>query len=280
MIALLSLMLLIAGCEQTTEEVSPSPDAAYKKTMAITYNDVSVNVVIDKPDGSDFDVFVAYHGTTPHDGFMLQAANNVLDRFRQLIDRDDVLIVSVAYPQEDILFGENILQAEAALLWVKNKAAQDLGVTVNKIFLGGHSQGGYMVTRLNTMHQTNGVIANAPGPLNLVFRCELEESERISAGRECPLLYEFYGSTSVNPDAYYQRSLLNYTNGFKSDILFVQGLNDGPIHMHSWPVFKQQLEECDDCGDIQFLELSGYGHGALFESNQARLIFNQFLNSR
>ena len=79
-----------------------------------------------------------------------------------------MMIVSVAYPQEKILFGDNIVQAEAALLWLKNKAGEELGATIKKIFLGGHSQGGYVVTRLNTMHKTNGVIANAPGPLNLV----------------------------------------------------------------------------------------------------------------
>ena len=72
----------------------------------------------------------------------------------------------MAYPQENLLFGDNIVQCEGFVM-VGNNASQELGITVNKIFLGGHSQGGYMVTRLNTMHQTHGVIANAPGPLNL-----------------------------------------------------------------------------------------------------------------
>ncbi len=273
-------MLLIAGCEQGSNDVALSPDAAYKTNRTINYNDVSVSVVINKPAGTAFDVFIAYHGTTPDDDFMEQAANNVLSRFKQILDRDDMMIVSVAYPQEHLLFGDNIMYAEAALLWVKNQAAKDLGITINKIFLGGHSQGGYIVTRLNTMHQTNGVIANAPGPLNLVFRCELEENESIPAGRECTLLYKTYGSVSTIPDVYFNRSLLNYTSGFQSDILFVQGLNDGPIHMHSWPAFKQQLEACDDCQEIHFLELPHNGHAALFENAEAKQVFNQFINSR
>ncbi len=124
----------------------------------------------------------------------MAAANNTLDKFMDLLDRDDMMIVSVAYPQENLLFGDNIIQGEAALLWLKNVASQELGITVNKIFLGGHSQGGYMVTRLNTMHETNGVIANAPGPLNLVFRCELEENGQIQSSAACTLLESAYGT--------------------------------------------------------------------------------------
>jgi hypothetical protein len=191
-----------------------------------------------------------------------------------------MMIVSVAYPEENLLFGDNILQSEAALLWVKNTASQELGITVNKVFLGGHSQGGYLVTRLNTMHKTNGVIANAPGPLNLVFRCQLEENGKVPNGLACTALYNEYGPTSINPDAYYQRSLLNFTNGFKSEILFIQGMNDSPIQMYSWPLFKQQIEDCSDCQRSQFLELSGLGHTALFNSSEAKLEFNNFINTR
>jgi hypothetical protein len=46
-----------------------------------------------------------------------------------------MMIVSVAHPQEQILMGGNIIQAEATLLWVKNNANQKLGITVGKIFL-------------------------------------------------------------------------------------------------------------------------------------------------
>lgn len=65
--------------------------------------------------------------------------------------------------------------------------------------------------------------------------------------------------------------------GFKSDILFVQGLKDGPIHMHSWPTFKQQLANCKNCQTIDILELPGEGHAALFQSAQAKIAFNRFL---
>jgi hypothetical protein len=129
------------------------------------------------------------------------------------------------------------------------------------------------------MHQTNGVIANAPGPLNLVFRCQLEENGQTPASYVCDNLRNEYGNTVTNSNAYYQRSLLNFTNGFKSDILFVQGLDDMAIQMYSWPTFKQEVMNCTNCLSRQFVEISGAGHGALFESQTAKNEFNNFINN-
>jgi pimeloyl-ACP methyl ester carboxylesterase len=209
----------------------------------------------------------------------LNAAETTLNQFKNILNRQNMMIVSVAHPQLNILFGDNIQQAEAALLWVKYKANQELGITVRKIFLAGHSQGGYLVTRLNTMHQTNGVIANAPGPLNLAYRCQLEENGQIASSYPCNNLRNEYGTTATNSNAYLQRSLLNFTNGFKSDILFVQGLNDSPIQMYSWPTFKQNVLNCTNCQNRQFVEIPG-GHAALFQSQTAKTEFNNFINSR
>jgi len=275
---ILILLLLSFSCNKDDNTVATNHTSAYRITKSINYDGVSVDVVIDKPDGNEFDVIMVFHGTVRRDSLILQAAHNVLERFKSILERKDMLLISVAYPEENLLFGDNIQHCEAALLWVKNNAPRELGIAVKKIFLAGHSQGGYLVTRLNTLHQTDGVIANAPGPLNLVFRCQLEENGKIPNEMECSLLFNEYGSTSTNQDAYFQRSLLNFTNGFKSDILFIQGLNDGPIHMHSWPTFKQQVENCADCQNIQFLELPWFGHTALFESVDAKIEFNKFIN--
>jgi pimeloyl-ACP methyl ester carboxylesterase len=252
---------------------------AYRITKSITYNNINVDVVIDKPALHEVDVLLVFHGTVLYDSNLMTAANTTLDKFKGILDRKDMMIVSVVYPQENVLFGDNIVQGEAALLWLKNKARQELGITVKKVFLGGHSQGGYMVTRLNTMHQTNGVIANAPGPLNLVYRCQLEENGQIQSGAVCTKLKNVYGTTTSNPNAYFQRSLLNFTNGFKSDILFVQGLNDTPIQMYSWPTFKQDVINCTNCLNKQFVEVAGGEHGSLFESPTAKTEFNNFINS-
>ena len=252
---------------------------AYRETRTISYNNINVDVVIDKPALNEVDVLLVFHGTVLYDLNLMTAANTTLDKFKSVLDRNDMMIVSVAYPQENILLGDSIIQCEAALLWLKNKASQELGITVNKILLAGHSQGGYMVTRLNTMHQTNGVIANAPGPINLVYRCQLEENDQVQSSVTCSNLKDSYGTTADNPNAYFQRSLLNFTNDFKSDILFVQGLDDSPIQMNLWPTFKQEVISCSTCQNRQFVEIPGGGHVSLFESLTAKTEFNNFINS-
>ena len=276
------IAIFLSSCdkeEQATTQV-PSMPIAYRQTKTIAYNSISVDVIVDKPALNEVDVLLVFHGTVLYDTSLMTAANNTLDKFKGILDRKDMMIVSVIYPQENVLLGDNIVQAEAALLWIKNKANQELGIKVKKVFLGGHSQGGYIVTRLNTMHQTNGVIANAPGPLNLVYRCQLEENGQIQSGAVCTKLRSVYGTIASNSTAYFQRSLLNFTKGFKSDILFVQGLNDAPIQLYSWPTFKQDVSSCTNCQKSQFVEIVWGEHGSLFESPLAKTEFNTFINSR
>jgi len=275
---LVLMAIFYLSCEKNNPTGQPE-FSSFRIKRSITYNNINVDVVIDKPDISEVDVLITFHGTVQSDSNIVPAAENTLDQFKSVLSRKDMMIVSVAHPQLKILFGDNIVQAEAALLWVKHRANQELGIKVKKIFLAGHSQGGYLVTRLNTMHETNGVIANAPGPLNLVFRCQLEENRQAPASYVCDTLRKVYGTTTASPSAYAQRSLLNFTNGFKSDILFVQGLNDLAIQMYSWPIFKQDVINCTNCQDRQFFEVSGAGHGALFESQAAKIEFNNFINS-
>jgi hypothetical protein len=276
------VLLILNAC--TKDASTPTPEqqntVAFEGTKTVTYNNVSVDVIIDKPALAEMDVIIAYHGTVIYDSLVLDAARTTLSKVNEILDREDIMIVSVAYPEQNLLMGDNIRESEAALLWVKNMASKDMGIKVKKIFLCGHSQGGYIVTRLNTMYQTNGVVANAPGPLNLVYRCQLEENGSIPQGITCTLLRNTYGTTAANPGAYHARSLLNFTKGFLSDILFVQGLDDTPIQMYSWPKFKQDVMSCSTCKNSQFLEIDGVGHSALFLSTEAKTAFNQFINSR
>ncbi|HNU57049.1 MAG TPA: hypothetical protein PKN30_10700 [Flavobacteriales bacterium] len=127
------------------------------------------------------------------------------------------------------------------------------------------------------MHPVDGVIANGPGPLNLVYRCGLEETGQLPAGITCTLLSSTYGTTQQNPDAYAQRSLLNFTEGHLSKILFVQGLEDSSIQMYSWPTFRAAMEACTDCAERTFVEVPDLGHQALFNSPVAKEAFNAFI---
>lgn len=275
----LAVLLLLMPCCRKKEPLPPEkiPDAR-EVLRTLKHSGVEVQALFDVPAAKDVDVIITYHGTVIFDSLIVEAAYNTRDGFKRLSDRMDLLYVSVAYPEENLLFGDNLAHAEAALRWVQDSLATVFGVNMRKLFLAGHSQGGYLVTRLATRHVTDGVIANGPGPLNLVYRCSLEEQGKISAGITCNRLRSVYGRTDSNPDAYMQRSLLNFTRGFKSDILFVQGMNDSPIQMYSWPAFRQDVQNCSDCRKVEVLELPGFGHTALFESAAARNQYNAFLN--
>lgn len=244
----------------------------------IGFNGVNVDILIDKPSNVFVDVLVAFHGTVMTDDQIIPAAQNTLNRVKEITGRNDMMIVSVAYPQQGRLIGDNLVEAEAALLWVKERTRKVLKKKIRKIFLIGHSQGGYIVTRLNTMHATDGVIANAPGPLNLVYRCGLEESGQVQPSSACTILRQTYGTTTANPSAYMARSLLNFTENHRSDILFVQGMQDSPIQLASWPTFKIQMTYCSSCLERQFFEVKNGGHTALFDNPEAIAAYNTFIN--
>jgi hypothetical protein len=256
-----------------------SPASAAQGLRTVTYGGVSVQVVIHIPPAAVKDALVLYHPTVWFDDRIVPAAENTLENFKRLLYRDDMLLVSVAYPQQNREIGEGLREAEAALLWVKNDASRALGVSVNRIFLAGHSQGAYVVTRLNTLHPTNGVIANAPGPLDFEYRCLLEERGSAPGSQECGLMVQRYGLASANPAPYRKISLLSFTEGFKADTLYVQGLDDSAIQMRSWPLFRQAVQACKNCQRPVFLDVAG-GHDALFTSFAAREAFNQFIDQR
>lgn len=275
---LFSMLTALAACGGSgSSGVAPVQTAQGIRT--ITYGGVSAQVVIHMPSASVKNALVLYHPTVWFDNLILPSAENTLEQFKRLLQRDDMLLVSVAYPQQNREVGEGLREAEAALLWVKNEASEALGLSIGRVFIAGHSQGAYVVTRLNTLHRTDGVIANAPGPLDFEFRCLLEERGSAPASQECGLMVSRYGPASANPAPYRRISLLSFTAGFKADALFVQGLNDSAIQMRSWPLFNQAVQACKDCQRSVFLEVAG-GHDALFTNSEAREAFNQFIDQR
>jgi poly(3-hydroxybutyrate) depolymerase len=254
-----------------------SGSGAYTITRSIGTAALSVPAIVDKPVGDSLDVMLLFHGTVGVDSLVLDAARNTLDAFGALFNHRDLLLVSVAYPEEGLLIGDNVRHAEAALQWVRDSAARELGINVRRVFLAGHSQGGYIVTRLNTQYTVDGVIASAPGPLDLVYRCRLEEDGHLAASAVCSLLRQTYGSTRAASQSYRARSLLEFTSNQRSPLLVIQGLADSPIQMANWPLFRQQLEACATCAARTILELPGLGHPALFTSAEAKRTFNEFL---
>ena len=103
------LLLLSLSCKKdnTADQPNINP-SAYRITKSISYNNVNVDVIIDKPIGNEFSVLITYHGTVQSDSDILAAAETTLNQFKNILNRQDIMIISVAHPQLNILFGDNI----------------------------------------------------------------------------------------------------------------------------------------------------------------------------
>ena len=250
------------------------PDSTVR---TISSGNIQVDVIIGKPMAAEADAILCFHGTVSTNDKIIPAARQTMEKVKSLVDRKDLFYISVAYPEEGLLMGDQVAFAEAALVWAKQSASKDLGIQIRRIFLVGHSQGGYVALWLNSLHKTDGVIANAPGPIDLCFRCELEEKRKQGDyGKVCKLMHDKYGPASENPKPYRERSLLHITRQL-SPVLVVQGMEDSRIQMRNWPLLKQAMSQCTGCSTVKFLEVPGAGHGALFIDETARNAYREMI---
>ena len=183
------------------------------------------------------DVVVLFHGTLTEGGTstIAQAASDMLTRFTDTsstnINVRDKIIFSVAYPQDHIsasrqynlpdvgtenanfLMGDNLPYTRAAVEWVKNSldayiTAQGGTKTVNDIYLFGHSQGGKLVSKINTLDDgIAGVIADSPGPIQLDQTCSIAANQ---AGTTCSKIAAIYGVPGSQAVPFYQVIGPNY----------------------------------------------------------------------
>ena len=150
---------------------------------------------------SSVDVVVVFHGTVSS-GTIQAASETALTQFLDSSNLNvrDKIIFSAAYPQDhisqsdqynltgvgteqaDFLMGDNLPYARAAVGWVKNSlnayiTSQGGSKTINDVYLFGHSQGGKLVTKMNTLETgIAGVVANAPGPIQFDETCSANPS--------------------------------------------------------------------------------------------------------
>ena len=107
------VLLFLLSCKKE-KETTPTPSTipttptVFQGIKNINYNGIHVDVVIDKPALQEVDVLLVYHGTVMYDSLIVGAAQNALDGFKNILDRKDMMIVSVAYPEENLLMGDNI----------------------------------------------------------------------------------------------------------------------------------------------------------------------------
>jgi hypothetical protein len=271
---------------------------SFPQQFSATYNGTTFQGYYQLPENptTTTDVILAFGGTVRDTSLVMDNALTQLNVLRQTIGITNKTIVAIAYPQNVLMAGtnNNIPEAEAALLWLKSNPVNILGVNVNKIFLFGHSQGGYIVARLNTMYQTNGVISSAPGPINLQIKCELDETIPYSQrNRDCNALFDVYGSaTGPNQQEYINRSLISFTTGHKSKALYIQGLGDTAFQVARYNEYINSLNACTNCAPYTQVLIPAYGtlntttgervpnnHVAYGATEQGKQAIRNFLNN-
>jgi poly(3-hydroxybutyrate) depolymerase len=75
---ILIFLLLLVSCNRDNNPGDADQNPAYQITKNIYHHGISVDLVIDKPEGNDFDVLMVFHGTVRYDSLILQAFHNVL----------------------------------------------------------------------------------------------------------------------------------------------------------------------------------------------------------
>ena len=258
--------------------------------LTAEYNSLPVRGYLYVPNTTEtnLNVVVLYHGTITSPITPLQAASNFLQMTLEnsRLNLGNNIILSVAYPQDaipgwtqaaaesvfpgivvdNLFFGDNIAYAEAALLWSKNllKDAPALsGKTINKLYTFGHSQGGSIVHKLNTRISVDGVIANAPGPIDLATRCLYHEVNN-EVNPTCKKLYDVYGSVQVDSTEYDEVSVKSFLTEPVSPVLYTQCFDDTASDFYGVPqtqlmqnVIQNNLSVYNDV-TFKYYEIGGH----------------------
>jgi hypothetical protein len=256
---------------------------------------------------SKLDVVVLMHGTIDNAGITpLRAAQRFLSIAQNPdgLNLNNRILFSVAYPQDSIpgwtqeqanslfpgitlstfYFGDNIAYVEAALLWAKNSinaylTSQGTGKSRGKLFNFGHSQGAYLAHRLNRLHAVDGVICNAPGPIDLLVRCQTSEAQG-NNNLTCLKLNTAFGSTVVSPTTYSNLSLSAFMSGTLSTALYTQAEDDpNPVQVQNMKTILQPgMEACNTCATSIFNYYARGGHDAFVINTKLQQDIREFIN--
>jgi len=255
---------------------------------------------------TSIDVVVCYHGTIEGTATtIMQAAQTFMNYALSdsILNLKDKIIFSVAYPQDAIpaanqfgiggledpnfIFESNLPYARASLLWAKNSlnafmASNGIAKTIDKVFTFGHSQGGALVHKLNTLETVDGVICNAPGPIRLDLTCSTQELSG-NLGDTCRKMQDIYGSArGVGSSEYLSRSVISYDENLLSPMLYIQGQQDTTGN-NNQIVWLEQLLYAIDLNDsinadYTYLPVNGQ-HAAFITSLEAQVAIRNFVNS-
>jgi hypothetical protein len=170
---------------------------------------------------SQIDVLVVFHGTV-ESGTIQDASETALTQFlnQSGLNLRDKIIFSAAYPQDHIsstdqydlpnvgvesstfLMGDNLPYARAAVKWAKNSlnsymSGKSISKTIGDVYLFGHSQGGKLVTKMNTLETgITAVAANSPGPIRFGETCSSSGGSTTTSCKKVSAIYGAYGVTT------------------------------------------------------------------------------------
>ncbi|MFN7539430.1 MAG: hypothetical protein ACK5RQ_05215, partial [Bacteroidota bacterium] len=89
---LIWITLLLFSCQKETTAETPTTSRENRK---ITYNNQTVDIMLEKPVAASADVLMVFHGSVAFDRDLMTAANTTLDQFKNILDRKDMMIISV-----------------------------------------------------------------------------------------------------------------------------------------------------------------------------------------
>lgn len=290
-------------------------------SVSETYDGYPVRGYLQLPSGPSGarDVILLYHGTISKQATTpLDAASKFLEIASDPggLALDDRILFSVAYPQDAIpgwtqqaaeaLFpginlstfylGDNLPYAKAALDWALNSidtylAGQGSSLRKARVFAFGHSQGAYLMHRINRLVTIDGVVMNAPGPIDLLGRCAYSEANG-DENSSCLAIKTAFGSTTGNPAKYESISMRSYLNGLRSPSLYTQALDDFTVDQQGNPddkgapqvknmqtVVQPALEACSDCAPRTFRYYATGGHDCFVVNADVQNDIRQFLTT-
>lgn len=127
------------------------------------------------------------------------------------------------------------------------------------------------------MHAVDGVISNAPGPIDLLDRCSGAQN---TINITCNKIRVGFGTTTANPSAYNTRSLKSYLSGTLSPTLFTQALDDDSYQVNLMQNTVQVgLSTCTNCSTSTFNYYATGGHDAFVTNTYLQKDIRNFVSS-
>lgn len=260
--------ILIKWCDDKSCNKELDFNESYiNKEVLVKSDNYETIAYISKPKWTDLDIVILLHGTTNDDEKSKDAAKGM----PELIWADSYLknkfLISIAYKETDIAIWDEVLEVEEAFLAIKDTFSK------NKIYLLWHSRWGYVTNILNTKYESDWVIVNWTGPLDIWKTCEIISNNPnprwawVEMKKFCTdLMWDRYWN-NYSSEEYNNLALKSHICNSKSPILFVQGDRDKPIQT-SWMKELEKVMSSGSCDiDYKVLWIEWAWHGDTFKQS-------------